>query len=151
MKTWNNTDKSDWPPGEWKDEPDKAHWIYEGLDCLIVRGPGGALCGYVGVPESHPYFEKNYDTDPVWKMKCHGGLTFSDFCHETDDPSKHICHEKECAANDRVWWLGFDCAHYGDIAPKDDIAWRSDGTYSSFNYVKREVEYLARQLKEIDV
>lgn len=60
MKTWTTVDKSDWPTGEWHQEPDKAQWIDQatGLDCLIVRGPFGALCGYVGVPQSSPYLRK---------------------------------------------------------------------------------------------
>lgn len=40
---------------EWDQEPDRKHWVQQGLDCLIVRNLMGALCGYVGVPPSHPY------------------------------------------------------------------------------------------------
>ena len=56
------TDKSGWEQGAWQDEPDKVQWIDEetGLDCLIVRNPGGALCGYVGVAEGHSLFEVSY-------------------------------------------------------------------------------------------
>lgn len=148
MKTWNNIDKKDWPRGEWDDEPDKAHWINGevNLDCLIVRGPSGALCGYVGVPEGHPCFQKDYDSIDV---DCHGGLTFADLCREADDPGRHICHEKECAANDKVWWLGFDCAHAWDVAPKYDHSFGYDSMYRSFSYVKDEVNNLAKQLAEI--
>lgn len=93
-------DKSDWERGEWDREPDKVQWVDEasGLDCLIVRGPHGALCGYVGVAESHPYFEVGYSQcaqkPPCGESYCnhspenhaevHGGLTFSDHCHEAN-------------------------------------------------------------------
>lgn len=151
MKTWNNTDKTGWPQGEWNDEPDKAHWIDDktGLDCLIVRGPSGALCGYVGVPESSQYFEMGYDA--VYEVKdvdVHGGLTFADRCHPNNDELKGICHPKEGSANETVWWLGFDCAHCDDLAPKhhSEDYYRPYSVYRNFNYVKREVTNLASQL-----
>lgn len=61
-RQWSYIDKESWPRGEWNDEPDKLQWQDDETDlaCLIVRGPSGALCGYVGVPESHPWFSKDY-------------------------------------------------------------------------------------------
>jgi hypothetical protein len=54
--------KSKMPEGIWQEEPDYQHWIDEetGLDCLIVRNSGGALCGYVGIPQSHPFYSFGY-------------------------------------------------------------------------------------------
>lgn len=76
---WTYVDKSAWPRGEWDGEPDKKQWTdpATGLPCLIVRNPGGALCGYVGVSAGHPAFEKNWDAVNV---DVHGGLTFADKC-----------------------------------------------------------------------
>src|SRR5690606_28176723 len=56
------TDRTGWPSGPWDGEPDKAVWVDEttGLDCMIVRGPVGALCGYVGVKEGHPWHGRSY-------------------------------------------------------------------------------------------
>lgn len=148
MRTWTTVDKSKWQRGEWDDEPDKAHWVdpATGLDCLIVRGPSGALCGYVGVPEEHPSFGADYDAVDV---DVHWGLTFANKCAPDADESKHICHPKEGAANEHVWWLGFDCAHSGDLCPaySDLRIFHGDDTYRHFNYVKRETEQLAAQLK----
>lgn len=64
-------DKSDWPRGPWDNEPDKIQWQDEvtGLPCLIVRGPVGALCGYVGVPKSHPAYGLSYDGSPGPEFK----------------------------------------------------------------------------------
>lgn len=91
-------DKSEWGPGPWQDEPDKVQWRDEatGLPCLIVRGPHGAFCGYVGVPETHPWHGKDYSTctaptcdrgDDRWcnhtpehLLEAHGGITFADSC-----------------------------------------------------------------------
>lgn len=59
----NVIDKSQWGDGPWQSEPDKIQWQDEatGLPCLIVRGPVGALCGYVGVPKTHPAYGLHYD------------------------------------------------------------------------------------------
>jgi len=148
MKTWENTNKSEWAEGQWQSEPDKAQWVSNDLDCLIVRGPSGALCGYVGVPESHKHFEDDYGLPDV---EVHGGLTFADRCRPSSEGDhKGVCHIEEGAANKTVWWLGFDCAHGYDIMPKHDCPSISgESTYRAFDYVKREVERLAEQLSFI--
>ncbi len=148
MKTWNNVDKSEWPDGgfrieEWLDEPDKAHWVHEGFDCLIVRSRSGALCGYVGVPESHDAFDMDYDNVyDKYKVSVHGGLTYAGSNEEQEDESRYIW-----IPNKKLWWIGFDCAHAGDFMPLYDFMGSSD-IYCSFEYVKREVESLAKQLQE---
>lgn len=96
-------DKFDWRPGEWSSEPDKIQWQDEatGLPCLIVRGPLGALCGYVGVQLGHPLHgvsysdcrygqkcpekkgDENYsycDHRPESFLDAHGGVTFAGGC-----------------------------------------------------------------------
>ena len=57
-KTWTTMNKSTWGDGPWMAEPDKEQWPDEttGLPCLIKRNQFGALCGYVGVAEGHPWF-----------------------------------------------------------------------------------------------
>ena len=148
MLTWQNTDKSKWEDGPWTQEPDKAQWIDEatGLDCLIVRGPRGALCGYVGVPKGHPAYQQGYsDVD----AEVHGSLTFADACQPTNDPSRGICHLEESAANKTVWWLGFDCAHHCDLSPADEGRYRGDGSYRNFSYVQNECMSLAAQLAKM--
>ena len=152
MKTWQNVDKSEWGDGPWQNEPDKAQWDHAGFDCLIVRGPSGSLCGYVGVPPSHPLHGKGYDQcyGEDWDLDVHGGLTFADSCAETEEEDKHICH-KDGICED-VWWLGFDCAHSGDLSPKyherySELAWPGE-TYKDFAYVKHQTESLARQLEQ---
>ena len=148
MKTYTTMDKSLFKHGPWNGEPDKAQWIDEktNLDCLIVCNRMGALCGYVGVPKHHQYFGKDYDE--VRDVFAHGGLSFSGECREAEDERKGICHSEECAANKKVWWFGFDCAHAGDLVPSfgDDF---EGAEYRCFSYVKIEVEYLARQLLEV--
>lgn len=148
---WTTIDKTAWPRGDWDNEPDKAQWIDEatGLPCLVNRTESGHLCGYVGVSASHPLHGKDYNDADV---EVHGGLTFADFCQPHKTPDRGICHLVEDGEDDKVWWLGFDCAHSGDISPKyaeerDFIA--PYNRYRTFGYAKRECAELARQLKAV--
>lgn len=88
--------------GEWVEECDEITFEYLGYQGKVVRilkkEPyseayfGGHLCGYVQIPENHPYF-KNKEID----IDCHGGLTYNSF--------------------DKDHLIGFDCAHGGDKIP----------------------------------
>lgn len=66
-------DKTLWGDGPWQTEPDRKEWIdpATGLTCLIVRGPVGALCGYVGVPDTHPAHGLHYDGITVKVAEAH--------------------------------------------------------------------------------
>jgi hypothetical protein len=156
MKQWFNLrDRRGWANGEWDMEPDKMHWISEetGFDCLIVRNCIGALCGYVGVPEGHPCFEMDYGLTEleIDSIDIHGGLNFADFCQPEDEDGEElarVCHPIEGAANELVWWLGFDCSHALDEIPAVPIP-ITGSAYRNFEFVQAEVERLAQQLKTI--
>lgn len=140
-------DKSEWGDGPWQHEPDKQQWqdIETGLPCLIVRGPMGALCGYVGVSKDHPWFEVDHDEYETISADVHGGLTFSSHCAEDGK----ICHIVEEGEDDNVWWLGFDCSHLYDLAPKMHVDRRFPpevgDVYRTLSYVRGECERLAVQ------
>lgn len=141
-------DKTSWPNGQWQDEPDRISWVdpETGYHCLIKRGPVGALCGYVALEKSHPYYEKK-DNDIDWQeIEVHGGLTYSEHCN--GDAEFGICHLTE--NNDEAWWFGFDCAHLGDFAPAYESHYNLIGydVYKNVQYVTSQVTSLARQLKE---
>lgn len=145
-------DKSEWPDGEWNDEFDKAQWQDEETDlpCLIVRGPSGALCGYVGVPNGHQLYGLHYDAayDKA-NISVHGGLTYSDRCNPQGG-GKGICHAVSEGESDDVWWLGFDCAHAGDLCPSyanklPDSNFLGEA-YRDVAYVESEVRSLAKQI-----
>ncbi len=146
MKTWTFLDRTDWSAGEWDNEPiDKAAWKDNetGLDCMIHRNSMGTWCGYVGVPEDHPFFGDDYDQH--YDLNVHGGLTFADACHGMEESGKGICHPND--EGDHVWWFGFDCAHYMDKIPNRRMS-AMDGTYRNQEYVTAEVTSLAKQLAE---
>lgn len=102
----------------------------------------GTLCGYIGVPPIHPWYQKGYDD---FECEVHGGLTWA--CGErqnkthtmVDIPPEDLAElpdyfprqtfefgyadmapEEESFPHDsglNLWWVGFDCAHYNDYAP----------------------------------
>jgi len=113
MREWSTADKSDWGNGPWQSEPDKRQWTDAAteLPCLIVRGPSGALCGYVGVPDTHPLHGKSYHDA---NLESHGGLTFSDPCSPHDDETiqqyrrklpMHEAQAKTYPHGDSAAWL----------------------------------------------
>lgn len=163
----------------WDNEPNRKEWEAHGLKCVIVRQDrSGHLCGYVGLPKSHPLHGVDYntphpalaaaltqrmgeptkDTDgfiAIFIAACkdsdaeratmdvaldvHGGVTYS----------RDGLHGYK--GND-LWWIGFDCNHSGDFAPRDTergFTWRIGGTYRDMAYVTEQTEGLARQLSEI--
>ncbi len=165
-RSYMTIDKSAWGHGPWQDEPDKLQFIDEAtdLDCLVVRGPQGALCGYVGVPPEHPWHGKSYGdkvrepAEDEWSgnidsiVDVHGGLTYSDSCNEAAAEDKGICHVPVPGRPGDVWWFGFDCAHYMDFAPRMranvGVAFGDDETYRTVGYVRGECARLAAQLAE---
>jgi len=154
---WTFMDKTSWPRGEWDSEPDKLQWTDEatGLLCLVHRGPSGALCGYVGLPEGHRFHGVDYDhvrfdeneDDPY--PAAHGGLTFASSCQGSDPVTgRGVCHIPDEGEPDSVWWLGFDCAHCGDYCPAYDRGEGRGGvTYRDLAYVQWQCRQLAAQLK----
>lgn len=158
--THDDKDKTTWGDGPWLTEPDKIHWIDEAtdLDCLMHRNGGGAWCGYVGVTEGHPAFGVDYDYVQPYP-EVHGGLTYAAFCQDTTDPAKGVCHVPFDGRPEKVWWLGFDCAHSGDVVPAYEqhyrevspelAAWRANDVYRDRAYVEAEVRTLAAQLKDM--
>lgn len=142
-------DKSEWARGEWDDEPDRIEWRHEKephFPCLIVRNVLGSLCGYVGVNESHAYYEK--DCDEVVAIDVHGGITFSDRCRKGSNIGPTPLENE----SDKVWWLGFHCAHWDDVQPYFGKIMRADFpevTYKNIDYVIAEINSLAEQLAPI--
>ncbi len=162
-KEYTVINKSAWGAGPWVDEPDKAQWADDatGLPCLIVRSlhTTGALCGYVGVPEGHRYYGAKYDDVDV---DVHGGLTYAAACRVAGDEAQSVCHVPAPGETDRVWWLGFDCAHAFDLSPnlrdtlrrlmpheKERYTALFREEYRDWAYVRAEVTRLAAQLKAV--
>lgn len=139
--------KETWGDGPWQNEPDREDFISSGFSCFVQRNQLGAWCGYVGVPETHSSFGKKYSD---LEVDVHGGPTFSGKC------GGHICHAPKPGMPEKVWWIGFDCGHGGDLIPsladllgelKAKMRFRFNDVYRDINYVKKETRGLAKQLK----
>ncbi len=129
-----SAEKKKWPEGPWTRESDYHSVRTEDFEGLIIRNKMGALCGYIGVQEWHPWYGKDYNSIDA---SAHGGLTYSDFCNGI------ICH----AGEDKVWWVGFDCAHYMDTVPAM-LAFGGafpGNQYRDLDFVRNEVVYLSEQ------
>ncbi|MFX4303032.1 hypothetical protein ACOJUR_12370 [Alicyclobacillus tolerans] len=106
------------------------------------------LCGYVAIPQDHPWYGLS---SFVINADVHGGLTFSRFGHakecENHPDYKPATDEK----GRKLWWVGFDTAHAGDLIPFEMEQGRwIDPTveYRNFDYVKEQVQKLAEQAEE---
>ena len=117
----------------WIDEPDEMEFEHCGLKCKILRVKTlGHLCGYVGIPEYHRLYKKEYpDVNRIDELEVHGGLTFSD-----------------TIGNDGLWYFGFDAAHAFDLMPNNPFRFSSTDLYEyrDINYMKKECEKLAEFL-----
>ena len=149
-REYRTQDRCDWGEGPWEAEPDKVQWADEktGLPCLIVRNRLGAFCGYVGVAEEHEYFGVYYMDGPDEAIDVHGGLTYSAFRQDFMREEDGICHVPDPGEPERVWWLGFDCNHSCDKAPRELPYSRvmQSGEYRDIAYVESEVRKMAAQL-----
>jgi len=120
-----------------------------GYDGVLYLMPMGFINGYVKIPIIHPYYKKDY-TEYEYYLNPHGGVTFSSF--------------PEWDKNN--FYIGFDTAHLGDkssveILEKYEIELEDNekevlksytifrhGTFRDEEYCTREVENLAKELRE---
>lgn len=122
------------PLGPWTHEPNEKHWVDQatGLHCYIKRHPDTLhLCGYVGVPPSHPAFKRDYD---ALALDVHGGVTYAERIMSASMPD--------------LWWIGFDCNHAFDYALGSSLHMQKPEDYRDMGYVTCECVRLAMQLAD---
>lgn len=143
-----------WPDGPWTNEPDRVEWrTSTGLHAIALRQPRrGHWCGYVGVAPGHPWHGVDLSSYPsgVEHPEVHGGITYSDACVGA------VCHVPAPGEPEHLWWVGFDCAHYGDAAPHQFGDWpiiagygRTLDTYRTLDFVRGQCERLAEQAARV--
>jgi hypothetical protein len=145
-----------------------------GLHGLIVVGPLGALCGYVGIQCKHPFWEKKDWDCPLPSAKT-GIPTEEDLqfgpeswtarharrltCNDGSNCSHMAVYQFDChggvtysgrgvnGMREDLWYFGFDCSHLGDVLPDMPSGHNGpDDRYRGAHYVQKNVESLAKQL-----
>jgi hypothetical protein len=120
---------------QWDNEPDYLNFICEGFECEIIRhqkNPKGHLCGYILLPSDHVWYSEDYN-DIFSLVRVHGGLTYSEYGEGNSD----------------MWVLGFDCGHSCDYRPDNPSSTVDPTYYRTVEYVKTELEKLARQCRAV--
>lgn len=147
-------DRAGWPPGPWDDEPDRVFWYDEttGLPCIVKRQERtGHLCGYVGVPMSHPWVQQHEADEYAYMglLDVHGGCTYARPCD--GDQELGVCHLPAPGDPDEVFWFGFDMRHAWDLSPNDPMPIMPDQTYRDMAYVRGECRSAAQQAKAAEL
>jgi len=141
--------KEMWGEGRWVDEPDYVEFEHNKAQCLIRRvycpegenGEfifGGHLCGYVLLPENHPFRNKGMDVE----SQVHQGITFNGyFLNDLEN-----------------YYIGFDCGHMNDIIPSlqklykeinEKIKWFGFVEDSFFKPTYKDIEYVKGECKKL--
>lgn len=161
----------------WETEPSFRKFLHNGVRCAVVRHPTLlSLCGYVRVPRGplwevlrravriRPEANASFFKDSrlgrrseassrganhflLRDVRTHGGLTFAGF-NPRFKGGRVL----------RGLWVGFDCAHYGDLIPqlltlsclKGFQYLYSADTYRDMPFVEDNCRSLAEQLAEIN-
>lgn len=92
-----------------------------GLDCIAQVNYLGCWCGYVAVPQNHPFYNTGYAKWP--NILVHGGLTFSGLINGS-------------------YYVGFDCCHITDYIPAYPTL-SDKSLYKYLDFVKEQCSYLA--------
>jgi hypothetical protein len=54
-----------------------AKGAHAGFEWEVTANGIGYRCGYVRLPQGHPWHGKDYDDEALWGVRVHGGLTFA--------------------------------------------------------------------------
>lgn len=164
----------------------ESDFSYRGYRCVTTFTDSGWRCGYVGVLEGHPLYRKHaadkinvtmkeLEEDKemnqignrgVWTLMCHmpdteednvniglyflvhGGITYADGGKNSHHP-----------IDSDLWWLGFDCGHYGDCPDYDmleelfgddeNVQHRLEERSIYEGYEVRTLEYVQQECKNL--
>lgn len=140
--------EDNWGQGPWMDEPDEVYFESHNLPCCLLRNRRtGTWCGYVGVTHDHWAAVEDFnaltryldETAEGRRMYPHGGITYS----------SPLLLNASVLVDPKMWWLGFDAAHAGDLIPMH-VRCGTFGTppdiYRDATYMKAECARLAEGL-----
>lgn len=128
-----------------KSEGDERRFKYKGYECVIKRVPEMLhLCGYIKIPKGHALYGDKDEEYGLLDIPVHGGVTFNGDLEE-----------------DGGFWIGFDCAHAGDLVPmmeffieKQNLAVdRLTGISQRGSYIRedtyRDMVYVAQNIRDM--
>lgn len=156
---------------------------HKGYKCVVVFTDMGHRCGYVAVAPDHPLFGIKYNqhimspellqeikSSPISKkgiidilcwdgeeiklsllVNVHGGITYSGMSYLTKFPTNQF---------DKVWYFGFDCAHYNDAKDLNlavkyfgynrmKVIIELENKYPSYSYFIRSLSYCEQECKSM--
>lgn len=136
-------------PGHWDEEPDFVLFRYKSRVCLIMRNNIlGFLTGYVLLTEEESLKPREFYSTSI---DVHGGVTYYDFLYQ--NRFIQIKEVKEILEKYPTKWIGFDCAHHGDLLPYDPpdlfIFSKFTDSYKSLKFVIIELICLVDQLNSL--
>lgn len=128
-----------------------------GYKCVVTFGSSGHRCGYVGIPETHPLYKKDYSShldikkSDIGDREVSGIFPLLGACLDDDERIKieayFQCHGaitysgggkgSEYPIESDLWWFGFDCAHAGD---KKDLQLAYEKFPNMRESLKRQME-----------
>jgi len=135
-----------------KDFKIESDFMYNGYRCVVLGLSLGHRCGYVMI--ENPTNEMKNDAYSL-NFDVHGGITYGAYSDRYPMENKN-----------EQFWLGFDCAHYGDgkdlelVEELNDLKtymqilevdkmFPSDLEVKTTNYVERELKLLVNQLTDV--
>lgn len=161
------------------EEGNELEWQSSGYECLMLRSPMQAWCGYVSVPAEHPWhgLAHNARVTPLPDRSIPGGIapnviglflealrpesnddTFPlDLCiavHGGITFSAPRNQLRDQPAERTKWTFGFDCGHAGDLQPGllsmvSNPSMFKGDSYRDRDYVFGETSRLAAQLRMV--
>lgn len=125
-------------PHPWEQEPDSFEAELCGFTIRLRRNTElGTWCGYVIIPEDHPWHGLTYAD--LTDVSVHGGVTYS---------GEEVFHQE--------WAVGFDCGHAFDLVPllvsekyQGSPLESAVGTYRNMEYALDEARHLAEQAHNV--
>lgn len=140
--------KKNFPPGEWRKEPDLSRWIHNDMDCLAIRDMSlGIWKGFVGVDQQHPFYKKSIENIIATEK---GMDLFLEADGRLFNAGRLPIRYKEYTSN--LWWIGLDTSQGGDYMPLlklEDTVTVSHQTYKNFSFIRKETNKLAKLLSKI--
>lgn len=147
-----------------------------GFKVAARRNFSKAWCGYVQIPQGHPFHGKDCsdrvpvpDRDALVVEKSSPLELFCEAIREDDgtvslslllSPHGGVTYASTgWPVDDGEWWIGFDCSHYNDLTPQQVFNSTCGGiwelqsgpdapVYRSLEYVENELEQLTAKFKE---